>query len=39
MGGFENRADAEKHLKQFTVREDYSEPLYVDSWMSNENLQ
>lgn len=39
MGGFENRADAEKRLKQFTVREDYSEPLYVDSWMSNENLQ
>ncbi|PIH60555.1 hypothetical protein [Paenibacillus sp. LK1] len=39
MGAFENRADAEKHLKEFTDREDYSEPLRVDSWMSNENPQ
>ncbi|CAM3118821.1 hypothetical protein HP548_21390 [Paenibacillus taichungensis] len=39
MGAFDNRADAEKHLKEFTDREDYSEPLHVDSWMSNENPQ
>ncbi|SEA50900.1 hypothetical protein [Paenibacillus sp. 276b] len=39
MGAFENRADAEKHLKEFTDREEYSEPLHVDSWMSNENPQ
>lgn len=39
MGAFENRADAEKHLKEFTDREDYSEPLHVDSWGSNENPQ
>ncbi|SEN54196.1 hypothetical protein [Paenibacillus sp. OK076] len=39
MGAFDNHADAEKHLKEFTDREDYSEPLHVDSWMSNENPQ
>lgn len=37
MGGFASRSEAEELLHKLSAREDYSEPLQVDSWMSNEN--
>jgi hypothetical protein len=39
IGGFESRAEAEELLHKLSAREDYNEPLQVDSWMSNENPQ
>lgn len=39
IGGFESRAEAEEMLHQLAEREDYYEPLQVDSWMSNESPQ
>ncbi|MCJ8012146.1 SPOR domain-containing protein [Paenibacillus sp. KQZ6P-2] len=37
LGGFATRSEAEELLQKLSAREDYNEPLYVDSWMSNEN--
>ncbi|MWV46082.1 hypothetical protein GRF59_20895 [Paenibacillus sp. HJL G12] len=37
LGGFASRAEAEELLQKLSAREDYGEPLQVDSWMSNEN--
>ncbi|MEC0241202.1 SPOR domain-containing protein [Paenibacillus dokdonensis] len=39
MGGFASRSDAEDLLRELSAREDYSEPLHVDSWMSNDHPQ
>jgi hypothetical protein len=39
LGGFESRNEAEELLRKLSAREDYNEPLHVDSWMSNENPQ
>lgn len=39
IGGFESRGEAEKMLHQLAEREDYYEPLQVDSWLSNESPQ
>jgi len=37
LGGFASRIEAEDLLRRLSAREDYVEPLHVDSWMSNEN--
>ncbi|RAP17926.1 hypothetical protein C2W64_04529 [Brevibacillus laterosporus] len=39
LGGFQSRTEAEEILHKLSAREDYNEPLHVDSWMSNENPQ